>query len=112
MFYNRVLIDFFKSYWPFYPDEKQFRVAFIIERKRQYDCTKELKRVKEKPEKLINENNPALASNLLLSDYVLKPHDAKRVDDFLQVLQNNKVYNREDVISIAFPNFWWVAGCC
>ena len=35
IFYNKILPRFYESYWPAYPNEETFKVAFYLERKRE-----------------------------------------------------------------------------
>ena len=36
----------------------------------------------------------------------------KTVDMLKEVIYVGFSYNKEDVINMALPNFWWVASCC
>ena len=59
-FYNSIMPDFYRSFWPFYPDEKTFRSSFITERKRQWDMLQNIETlIKSKIRNLQNVSNQA-----------------------------------------------------
>ena len=62
-FYNSIIPDFYRSFWPFYPDEKTFRSSFITERKRQWDMLQNIETlIKSKIRNLQNVSNQASAA--------------------------------------------------
>lgn len=75
IFYNSVLPKFYQSFWQYYPDTKQFRAAFIIERCRQFNVKTQVESLSKKINYLLSDINPACAGLLLKADYSPKPGD-------------------------------------
>ena len=74
IFYNKILPSFYESYWPANPNEKSFKAAFYLERKREWEDSNELEAHKRSFRYLCSDNNAA-AGNFLEAAYVPKKND-------------------------------------
>ena len=74
IFYNKILPSFYESYWPANPNEKSFKAAFYLERKREWEDSNELEAHKRSFRYLCSDNNAA-AGNFLEATYVPKKND-------------------------------------
>ena len=66
--------SFYESYWPANPNEKSFKAAFYLERKRECEDSNELEAHKRSFRYLCSDNNAA-AGNFLEATYVPKKND-------------------------------------
>ena len=74
IFYNKILPSFYESYWPANPNEKSFKAAFYLERKREWEDSNELEARKRSIRYLCSDNDAA-AGNFLEATYVPKKND-------------------------------------
>ena len=61
VFYNDLMPKFYKSYWPVYPDKKQFRKAFIAERTRQWGIKEKMTDMSKLIEFVTSDNDASVA---------------------------------------------------
>ena len=79
-FYNSIMPDFYRSFWPFYPDEKTFRSSFITERKRQWDMLQNIETlIKSEIRNLQNVSNHASAAKYIKEDYIPRKNDSSYI---------------------------------
>ena len=84
-FYNSIMPDFYRSFWPFYPDEKTFRSSFITERKRQWDMLQNIETlIKSKIRNLQNVSNQASAAKYIKEDYIPRKNDSNYIEELLK----------------------------
>ena len=84
-FYNSIMPDFYRSFRPFYPDEKTFRSSFITERKRQWDMLQNIETlIKSKIRNLQNVSNQASAAKYIKEDHIRRKNDSNYIEELLK----------------------------
>ena len=85
-FYNSIMPDFYRSFWPFYPDQKTFRSSFITERKRQWDMLQNIETLIKsiKIRNLQNVSNQASAAKYVKEDYIPRKNDSNYIEELLK----------------------------
>ena len=77
--------DFYRSIWPFYPDEKTFRSSFITEKKRQWDMLQNIETlIRSKIKNLQNVSNQASAAKYIREDYIPRKNDSNYIEELLK----------------------------
>ena len=91
--YNSIIEQFYNSYWPYYPHVYQFRRAFIMEWKRQWDVTSELYFIEHEYRAFTNVNNSASPAVFLSTNYKAEArrHHVARVTQEMEKLNSLKL---------------------
>ncbi|CAC5356542.1 unnamed protein product [Mytilus coruscus] len=75
VYYNSILPNFYQSFWPYYPDPKQFKKAFIMERSRQYNINTQTESISKKIQYMLSDNPACVGKFMTSDDYTPKPGD-------------------------------------
>ena len=75
LFYNKTLKSFYEECSSFIDSKKEFKKRFHQETRREYDLSKEVKKLSEKLSHFENASNPASAARFLNEDYEMKISD-------------------------------------